>query len=390
VPNLTPSMSMMLQYPQLVTQLVQGGAALGGATAGQPYYLNAPQPYSLNAGRQVQSVQATCSMRLPGIAPPRQIADLAAQAGTPTMPPPPAAAAAAVASAAAAAPPPPAPEPRADDYLRPRPARPAEPAQPLAQPAPMPAMRPPAFATAAALGSMSHWFSPPAFAKLAPAAPAPLPAAAPSDQARCYSKPHANPVPAHRRATAHQASAQLVRLDSGSSEVGLRGDLSPRISVSHLAALSAVPDAALSAQFAAAALQREQINAASPGAPHAAPTEPPARPNHDVVASFAHPPHALPTSNASPFAAPPGGCGAAAAQQPASTTPAAISPTWLLDSLTVEEFLSLRSSRERELSSRELVDLTGGANSSDSTLLEDAGRLNLSSFNGLAGLLDAL
>ena len=78
------------------------------------------------------------------------------------------------------------------------------------------------------------------------------------------------------------------------------------------------------------------------------------------------------------------------AQQPASTTPAAISPTWLLDSLTVEEFLSLRSSRERELSSRELVDLTGGANSSDSTLLEDAGRLNLSSFNGLAGLLDAL
>ena len=117
-------------------------------------------------------------------------------------------------------------------------------------------------------------------------------------------------------------------------------------------------------------------------------------------------PYALPAYGASgaspfaapPFAAPPGGCGAAS------------SPSCLLDSLTVEEFVSLRSSREREFSSREfssreLVDLTceptpwtgasepnpwTGANSLDSTLLEDAGRLNLSSFTGLAGLLDAL
>jgi hypothetical protein len=327
-----------------VTQLGQGGAALGGATAGQPYYFN--------ASRQVESVQATCSMRLTeSAAPPRQIADLAAQAGTPTMFPPPAAAAAAVATAAAAAPPPPAKEQRADDYdyLRPRPARPAEPAQP----APVAAMRPPAFADPAALGGMPHWFSPPAFAKPAPAAPAPLPAAASSGQARYYSMPHANvftvpPVPAHRRAAAQQATAQQVKLDSSSSSsssaVGLRGDPSPRIDVSHLAALSAVPDAALSAQLAAAARQREQVNAASSGAR-------------------------------------PGGYG--------STAPH-ISPTWLLDSLTVEEFVSLRNSRERELSSRELTDFTCGANSLDSTLLEDAGRLNLSSFNGLASLLDAL
>jgi hypothetical protein len=318
--------AQMLQFPQLVTQLGQGGAALGGATAGQPYYFN--------ASRQVESVQATCSMRLTETAaPPRQIADLAAQAGTPTMPPPPAAAAAAVATAAAAAPPPPAHEPQADDYLRPRPARPAEPA---AQPPPVPAMRPPAFANPAALGGMPHWFSPPAFAKPAPAAPAPLPAVAPSEQARRYEKPNANvftvpPVPAHRRAAAQQAA-------------GSAADLSPRINVSHLAALSAVPDAALSAQLAAAARQREQVNAASSGAR-------------------------------------PGGYG--------STAPH-ISPTWLLDSLTVEEFVSLRNSRERELSSRELTDFTCGANSLDSTLLEDAGRLNLSSFNGLASLLDAL
>ena len=401
----------MLQFPQLVTQLGQGGAALGGATAGQPYYFN--------ASRQVESVQATCSMRLTETAaPPRQIADLAAQAGTPTMPPPPAAAAAAVATAAAAAPPPPAKEQRADDYdyLRPRPARPAEPAQP----APVAAMRPPAFADPAALGGMPHWFSPPAFAKPAPAAPAPLPAAAPSGQARYYSMPHANvftvpPVPAHRRAAAQQATAQQVKLDSSSSSsssaVGLRGDPSPRIDVSHLAALSAVPDAALSARFAAAVLQHEQANAARAGAPRAAPSERDAPPNHDAAlfAPAAPPPsphaarspYALPAYGASgaspfaapPFAAPPGGCGAAS------------SPSCLLDSLTVEEFVSLRSSREREFSSRELVDLTceptpwtgasepnpwTGANSLDSTLLEDAGRLNLSSFTGLAGLLDAL
>ena len=60
------------------------------------------------------------------------------------------------------------------------------------------------------------------------------------------------------------------------------------------------------------------------------------------------------------------------------------------DRVTVEEFVSLRSSRERELNSRELVDIACGANSLDSTLLEDASRLNLTGFNGLAGLLDAL
>ena len=42
------------------------------------------------------------------------------------------------------------------------------------------------------------------------------------------------------------------------------------------------------------------------------------------------------------------------------------------------------------MNSRELVDIACGANSLDSTLLEDASRLNLTGFNGLAGLLDAL
>ena len=382
---------MMLQLPQLVTQLGQSGAAQSGAAAGQPYYFN--------AGHQVQSVQAMCSMRLPEAAPPGQMADLAAQADASAMPPPPPPVATAVATAvatpvaattavAAAAPapapppPPPAHEPRPDDFLRQRPARPAEPAQPLAQPAPVPAMRPPAFANPAALGGMPHWFSPPAFANMAkpaPAAPAPLPATALSDQARCYSKPHANvftvpPAPAHKR-------------DREAS----------RIDVSHLAALSAVPDAAVSAQLATAALlQREQANAARPSSCYAplraAPIELAARPNHDAAffthAALSPPQRAVSAYGASPFAAASGG-GGAAMQQPATTTPG-ISPTWLLDSLTVEEFVSLRSSRERELSSRELVDFTCGATSMDSTLLEDAGRFNLSSFTGLAGLLDAL
>ena len=101
------------------------------------------------------------------------------------------------------------------------------------------------------------------------------------------------------------------------------------------------------------------------------PGEPAGRPNRDASSILAAPP-------------------AAAAQQAANLTTPGISPTWLLDSLTVEEFVSLRSSRERELNSRELVDIACGANSLDSTLLEDASRLNLTGFNGLAGLLDAL
>ena len=88
----------------------------------------------------------------------------------------------------------------------------------------------------------------------------------------------------------------------------------------------------------------------------------------------------------------PGSCGTtapAAAQQPAANV--GLSPTCLIDSLSVEEFVNLRTSRERELaSSRELVDLTSAPPSLETTLLEDAGRLNLSNFNGLAGLLDAL
>lgn len=248
-------------------------------------------------------------------------------------------------------------------------------------------MRPPAF-DPAALGGMPHWFSPPAFAKPEHAAPPPpMPAATPSDQARSYSKPHANvftvpPVPAHRRATAQQA-----KLDSSGGTVAPPGDPCSRLDVSHLAALSAVPDAALSARIAAAArLQREQLHAANPGAPRAAPGEPAGRANHDATSIALPQQPALPACGAPALAAP----SAAAAQQAANTTTPAISPTWLLDSLTVEEFVSLRSSRERELSSREFVDITCGANSLDSTLLEDASRLNLTAFNGLAGLLDAL
>lgn len=248
-------------------------------------------------------------------------------------------------------------------------------------------MRPPAF-DPAALGGMPHWFSPPAFAKPEHAAPPPpMPAAAPSDLARSYSKPHADvftvpPVPAHRRATAQQA-----KLDSSGGAVPPPGDPSSRIDVSHLAALSAVPDAALSARLAAAArLQREQLNAASHGAPRAALGEPAGRANHDANPIALPQQPALPACGAPAMAAPP----AAAAQQAANITTPAIPATWLLDSLTVDEFVSLRSSRERELSSRELVDFTFAANSLESTLLEDASRLNLTAFNGLAGLLDAL
>ena len=168
--NLTPGMGVMRLYPQLVTQVAQNSAPLGGAPAGQPYYLNASRP--------LQSVQATCSMRLSeSTAPPRQIGEPAMQPLQATGP-----------GAAAAAPPPAPHEPSPEDYLRPRPARPAEPTQPLAAPA----MRPPAFADLGALGGMSHWFSPPAFAKPTPAAPAPLPAAALTEQARSHPAPSPN------------------------------------------------------------------------------------------------------------------------------------------------------------------------------------------------------
>ena len=364
--NLTGGMGVMPLYPQLVTQLAQNSAPLGGAAAAQPYYLNASRP--------LQSVQATCSMRLPeATAAPRHLADQPLPPLQATGP-----------GAAAAPPPPAAHEPSPEDYLRPRPARPAEPAQPLPQAAP--AMRPPAFADLGALGGMSHWFSPPAFAKPAPAAPAPLPAAAPTEQARSYSLPHANvftvpPVPTQRR-----AAAQPTKPDSATQ---LPGDLAPRIDVSNLAALSAVPDAALSARFDAALSARFAAavqNNERPSAPRAAPAPAPPPPS----------PHAarpqLPGYGGSLFAAPPGSCGTtapAAAQQPAANV--GLSPTCLIDSLSVEEFVNLRTSRERELaSSRELVDLTSAPPSLETTLLEDAGRLNLSNFNGLAGLLDAL
>jgi len=226
------------------------------------------------------------------------------------------------------------------------------------------------------------------------------------------------PVPAHRRATAQQA-----KLDSSGGAVPPPGDPSSRIDVSHLAALSAVPDAALtarfdaalSARFAAAVQQNDRSSAPrAASAPAPPPPSPHAgRPQHALPgyggSLFAAPPgscstapappppsphagrpqHALPGYGGSLFAAPPGSCSTApaAAQQPANV---GLSPTCLIDSLSVEEFVNLRTSRERELaSSRELVDFTS-APSLESTLLEDAGRLNLSNFHGLAGLLDAL
>ena len=206
--------------------------------------------------------------------------------------------------------------------------------------------------------------------------------------------PHANiftvpPVPAHRRAAAQQTKPESGGGGAlGGALGGLPGDLAPRIDVSHLAALSAVPDAALTARFDAAlsarfaaAVQQNDRSSAARAAP--APAPPPPSPH------AGRPQHALPGYGGSLFAAPPGSCGTAPApaEQPANV---GLSPTCLIDSLSVEEFVNLRTSRERELaSSRELVDLTS-APSLESTLLEDAGRLNLSNFHGLAGLLDAL
>lgn len=194
--------------------------------------------------------------------------------------------------------------------------------------------------------------------------------------------PHANvftvpPVPAHRRAAALQTKPES---GGGGALGGLPGDLAGRIDVSNLAALSAVPDAALSARFdarLAAAVQQNDRSSAP------APAPPPPSPH------AARPQHALPGYGGSLFAAPPGSCGTApAAAQPANV---GLSPTCLIDSLSVEEIVSLRTSRERELAnSRELVDFTSAPPSLETALLEDAGRLNLSNFNGLAGLLDAL
>ena len=231
-------------------------------------------------------------------------------------------------------------------------------------------MQPPAYARPAALGGMPHWFSPPGFANAANAKP-PMPAAAPSAQARCYSRPSANiftdpPLPPLRATGAPpQHGTNTARggrdLDgdlSSQIDISSQIDFSSQIDLSHLAALSAVPDSVLAAQLGAARpalaakLQRE-CNAARPAAPPVAPRAVPITPDgaHDE--------------------------------------------SWLLDSLTAEDFVSLRSASELDLSSPELElsSLAGfpcGPSSLDSTLMEDAGRLNLSSLSGLAGLLGAL
>jgi len=157
----------MAPYPHLPPLMTQLAPQLGqsGVNAARPYYYVGGGS-SVVHDLSMQSVQATCSMRLP--------ASTAQQLAAPGVPPltqlpaaslasAAAAAASAAAAAAAAAPPPPAADPAApaalmDPFARPR-------AGLVAEPSAVPLLQPPAFASHAAYcaqtGAQPHWFLPP-------------------------------------------------------------------------------------------------------------------------------------------------------------------------------------------------------------------------------------
>ena len=153
----------MSQYPHLQPLLTQLAPQLGqsGVNAARPYYYVVGGS-SVVHDPSMQSVQATCSMRLP--------ASTAQQLAAPGVPPltqlPAASLASAAAAAAAAAPPPPAAAPAApaapaalmDPFARPR-------AGLVVEPSAVPLLQPPAYAShapyCAQTGGRPHWFLPP-------------------------------------------------------------------------------------------------------------------------------------------------------------------------------------------------------------------------------------